>query len=91
MATKRQILSYDDEEDADIHQFLMSLPERGKSKHIRMAIRLYMQERQKEDTGKLKNENSEPTIQNTPQKPVESNTANQEFIDLDSRLFDLGK
>ena len=42
MATIRRIFSYDSLEDKDIHEFLERIPPRQRSKHIRMAIKLYM-------------------------------------------------
>lgn len=44
MATKNKLFSYDDLEDADIDQFLKSLPPRQASKYIRIALRLLMKE-----------------------------------------------
>lgn len=38
----RRNFSYDKLEDMDIHNFLQSLPQRQISKHIRIALRLYM-------------------------------------------------
>lgn len=42
MAYTRQIFSYDSDEDADIHKWLAKLPEKQKSKYIRIALRTYL-------------------------------------------------
>lgn len=42
MSHIRKGFMYNSEEDKDIHDWLMSLPERHQSKHIRTAIRFYL-------------------------------------------------
>lgn len=57
MTTIRRIFSYDDWEDKDIHEFLESIPQRHRSKQIRMAIRNYI--------SKNKNESIASNYENT--------------------------
>lgn len=69
MATIRRIFSYDDVEDKVIHDFLESIPQRQRSKHIRMAIRLYINETQ----GKGYSTSNNPTQQIQPEINNERN------------------
>ena len=50
MSHIRKGFMYNSEDDKDIHDWLMSLPERHQSKHIRTAIRFYL-----EHQGEIKN------------------------------------
>ncbi|WP_339216670.1 hypothetical protein [Ornithinibacillus sp. FSL M8-0202] len=102
MTTLRQLFSYDDMEDADIHKFLSSLPERQKSKYIRMAIRHYMahlnQDTESKNSIELSpvkinkfSEESSPTINNSEEESQSKSLKNNDYVDVDASIFDLGK
>ncbi|MFD1707687.1 MULTISPECIES: hypothetical protein [Siminovitchia] len=97
MALVRRIFSYDDIEDKVIHDFLESIPERQRSRHIRMAIRLYINETR--GSGNIPTSSNQNISSNTkkdhetkPKTVEQKEKTSDEFIDLDQDfLDDLGK
>lgn len=90
MTTIRRNWTYDDVEDADIHEFLESLPPRQASKYIRIALRMLMQNM--DEDGKIINStppiNKKRTVA-TKNHVVEDNE--DKFIDIDNDILNLGK
>lgn len=91
MAVKQFLLTYDDVEHNDIHQFLNSIPSRQKSKYVRMAIQEYL--RKINYTGEVKTETYIP-IKNFINNNLENNSAvpeeDTDLIEIDSSILDLG-
>lgn len=98
MATIRKNWSYDDEEDADVHQFLQNLPQRHVSKYIRIALRMLM----KEMEGGNENSSNGPTPPRTLQKTderkerkssekEETNKTVSNYLDVNDIIKNLGK
>lgn len=90
MATIRRNWTYDDVEDADVHEFLESLPQRQVSKYIRIALRMLMQNM--DEDGNIIN--SAPPI-NKKGNPTTKNQIVQEnedkFVNIDDDILNLGK
>lgn len=87
MATRQFLFTYDDEEHYDIHQFLNSIPNKQKSKYVRMALLEFLRNK-----GMTQSE----TPMNIEIKPVKNEQKtpkikNEQYIDADPSIFDLGK
>lgn len=92
MATIRKIFSYDDLEDKDIGDWIDSLPQREQSKHIRIAIRAYINYLQDQEQGSepIKTPTRKATVE-IKEEPKRTNDED-EFVDInDNFLDDLGK
>lgn len=92
MTTHRKLFSYDSLEDADIHEFFQSLPDRQASKYIRIAIRKLMKEMEEKGEispiSKSSTSSTESKEENTKAQHQES--SNDTFIDNDD-ILNLGK
>lgn len=94
MSTTRKHFTYDTIEDEDIHEWMESLPKRGQSKFIRVAIREYLKtekskQHRTEQQTHIKQEHSQQSEAHiAPEDKAEEDT----FVDLQSNLLsDLGK
>lgn len=89
MATIRRNWTYDDVEDADVHEFMQSLPPRQVSKYIRIALRMLMENIDEDGnitspTPRIKQVKTAKKIQ-TPEKKDDT------FVDIDDDILNLGK
>lgn len=99
MATKNKLFSYDDLEDADIDQFLKSLPPRQASKYIRIALRLLMKEM--EGGNSLNTPTPPRTLQKTEKngklsekkasEKEKTNKTESNYLDVNDIIKNLGK
>ncbi|RBW68239.1 hypothetical protein [Bacillus taeanensis] len=93
--TERKLFSYDRVVDADIHNFLGSLPSRQQSKYIRMAIRLLRQHLENgegevanfsfpttPEKKTLKEETNDHLEPETKEKPDDFEDIHDDFLDI---------
>lgn len=89
MATRQFLLTYDDEEHYDIHQFLNSIPSKQKSKYVRIALQEFL--RNKGMTQSQTPVNIDVNVKSVQNEPTSPKVNNDHYIEADPAIFDLGK
>lgn len=86
MAVKQFLMTYDDVEHKEIHDFLNSIPSRQKSKYLRIAILEYLRKNNFSD--EKQDESNTKTRQFVNEQDITDKQA--DFVEVDSLIFDLG-
>lgn len=99
MVLKKILLSYDDEEHKEVHDFLKSLTKRGdKSKFTRIAIKEYIDKHTNKESEEIKTSSgsiastNNTTTSNADEKEKQEDTKEDEIYQkVQDNFYELGK